>query len=544
MSPLPRFVLELAPMGSAGLYVSYRAELLSVPAGTTLLRMPLEIVSVPFPAYTAENLTVTDDLGELLLSPVDEEPTPMGQFRSWSAGRPTVGTLTVSYFAPVREVDESTANGPLFDLRGEERGVIGSGMGFLVLPATEAEFDIELHWTSRGRKALATVSSRGEGDQAWSGHLESLRFCTFAAGELSRYPAWDADNLDDGRPAPDLAMYWLSEPPFDTDAVGTYIAASYANMAAFFEEGHPNYRVFIRANPFPGNGGTAMPQSFTFGYKIEDTVDAEDLRSLLSHEMAHNWPRLDGEHGDTAWYTEGTAEYYSLLLQYRGGSLGLDSLVTKLNARTSGYFTNPLHVLSNQDAAEQFWKDSRAQRIPYGRGLLYLIAVDGRIRLATDGEKNLDHVVLDILRTQRGGGTVTLYDWVERVASLIGPDARRMFDDMVAGAPIEIPDAAFDGSVTPTAIYEHSLDLGFDSSSFKLKPRVVRGLEQDSAAALAGLREGDILRTSGVSTEVLNDNEAELELELVRDGEPLIVRYWPRGQKVPSLRWSATERSS
>ncbi|MFE4194585.1 hypothetical protein ACFRJ9_01865 [Paenarthrobacter sp. NPDC056912] len=539
MSRLPRFDLHLAPMAGEGLHVSYRAELAPVAGGTALLRIPLTMVSVPFPPYTAADLTVMDDDGELVLVGVDEEPTPMGQHRSWSANRATVGALTVSYFAPVRHVDESSANGPLFDLRGEDRGVIGSGMGFLVLPVTEEEFDIGLRWRSNGHGYAAAVSSRGEGDQTWKGRLETLAFCTFAAGDLRRYPAWHGDDPSKG-PVPDLAMYWLSDPPFDTDAVGSYIASSYANMATFFQEEERNYRVFIRANPFKGTGGTAMPQSFTFGYNRHGSVDAEELRTLLSHEMAHNWPKLDGEHGDTAWYSEGTAEYYSLLLQYRGGALDVATLVHELNSRTSGYLTNPLHVVNNREAAEQFWQDSRAQRIPYGRGLLYLIAVDGRIRLASDGRKCLDDVVLDILRTQRNGGTVTLDGWVERVAAHIGPDARAMFEHMVSGADIEIPGTAFDGAVAATATLEHTLELGFDHASFKLTPRVVRGLDASSAAASAGLREGDALRTAGVPTTVMNHNDAELELDIIRDGETLTVRFWPRGHKVPSLRWAAT----
>lgn len=43
--------------------------------------------------------------------------------------------------------------------------------------------------------------------------------------------------------------------------------------------------------------------------------------------MVHNWPQLnDNPYGVTTWYSEGTAEYYSVLLPLRLGLMTDDEL--------------------------------------------------------------------------------------------------------------------------------------------------------------------------------------------------------------------------
>jgi len=93
--------------------------------------------------------------------------------------------------------------------------------------------------------------------------------------------------------------------------------ALYGSMAKFFDDETGSYRVFVRRNPFKGTGGTGLARSFTFGYNFDAKPTVDSLQGLLAHEMAHTWPAMQGEHGDTAWYSEGTAEYYSTVLSFR-----------------------------------------------------------------------------------------------------------------------------------------------------------------------------------------------------------------------------------
>src|SRR5699024_4038051 len=139
-----------------------------------------------------------------------------------------------------------------------------------------------------------------------------------------------------------------------------------------------------------GTGGTALPGSFAFGFSATEETDADELRSLLAHEMTHNWPHLDGPPADTSWYSEGMAEYYSHVIPLRSGLLSRERFAKQLSDRHLVYDTNPLRTLSNAEANEMAWLDPRAQRIPYGRGLAYLIATDAAIRAATNDKKSLD----------------------------------------------------------------------------------------------------------------------------------------------------------
>src|SRR3989344_3124061 len=130
-----------------------------------------------------------------------------------------------------------------------------------------------------------------------------------------------------------------------------------------------------------------------FGYHAPSEPTVDDLEGLLSHEIAHTWPSMEGEHGDTAWYSEGNAEFYSLALSWRSGAIGLDRVVETMNERADAYYSNPYRGLTNPEAAKIFWTDPVAQTVPYGRGWMYLLQTDAAVRAATDGAESLDDVV-------------------------------------------------------------------------------------------------------------------------------------------------------
>ncbi|MFP3607616.1 hypothetical protein, partial [Paraburkholderia sp. SIMBA_053] len=82
--------------------------------------------------------------------------------------------------------------------------------------------------------------------------------------------------------------------------------------------------------------------------------------------------------------------------------------------------------------------------------------------------------------------------WVERVAAFTGAAAQGDFVAMAAGTPIPLPEVLFEGMrAVPATAAEY--DLGFDVASFRSDGRRVQGLRPDSAAARAGVRDGDAL---------------------------------------------------
>lgn len=527
----PALDLTLKPQSGANGIESLDIELRvvdpNVAAGKTLLRMPLIIVSAPTVRYDGDAIHASDARGPLVLTATDEAPTPQGIYRHWTADRDTVGPVTARYRAYPRKVDENTRNGPLFDLRSEAGGFNGAGISFLALPDTKEPYSVHLKWDmSAAPPSTRGVWSLGEGNVDTVLPAETLAFSYYALGPLKSFPPPNAG--ENG-----FTMYWLSDPPFDTVALAEGIQKFYGFAANFFHDEGGSYRVFIRRNPYRGGGGTALAKSFMFGYGLGKSAKLEDLQTLLAHEMTHNWPRIDGEHGDTAWYTEGMAEYYSLVFLRRTGIFDDAAFLREINERAAGYYTNPYRSLTNPQAAEKFWTDSEAQRVPYGRGFMYLARVDAQLQAKSKGSRSLDDLVREVHDRQEKGENIGVPEWIAIVKRELGPDAGREYADMVAGKRIVPPDNAFGPCLTPAPAPVRPFELGFDSMHMS----VVHDLKPGSAAAKAGLREGDVLLEAPELDQLRKDPTLEVVAKIKRGDETREIRYLPRSAPIEGYQW-------
>jgi predicted metalloprotease with PDZ domain len=339
------------------------------------------------------------------------------------------------------------------------------------------------------------------------------------------------------QPTPDFGMYWLIQPTFDTNELARGIQQLYGYMSKFFrDEGQP-YRVFIRKNFNRGGGGTALARSFTFGWNEASAPSLESLQSLLAHEMTHNWPALDGEHGDTAWYSEGAAEYYSVLLSHRAGVTTVAQFQEEVNQRATGYYTNPHRGLTNREAAKIFWSDWSAQRVPYGRGFMYLAQVDAQIRAKSRGKRSLDDVVVPLFESKKQGKTPSIDDWLRRVTVEIGPRAQRDYEAMVAGKTLIPVKNSFAPCFNVVKHQERPYVLGFDNASLGSEPRVVRGVVKGGAAELAGLRDGDEVLEFVDPLELQRESTKRMVMKVRRGSEQLSIEYLPRGKLAPAYKW-------
>jgi hypothetical protein len=535
----PALDLVLKPHATGGVdsYLGVRMTLVSpnLAAGATLVRMPLKIVGIPTARYDGDAIAASDAKGPLTLTQSEEPPTPQGVYRDWKATRATAGDVVLVYRAPPRHVTEATNNGPLFDLREEAGGFIGAGIGFLALPTHEGPYHIRLHWDLGDAPAGSRgVWSLGDGDVEVEQPAETLGFSYYAVGPLQSIPA-----QSDGK----FGLYWLATPPFDVTFLGERITALYATMSAFFHDKGSSYRVFTRENPYEGTGGSALAHSFMFGYNRKEAPSVDKLQDLLAHEMAHNWPAMEGEHGDTAWYSEGTAEYYSLLLSHRGGELSTDKFLADINERATAYYTNPYIHLSNPEAAKLFWTDPVAQTIPYGRGFLYLVITDEAIRAHSHGRRSLDDVVLELYKRETQHQPYGIPQWLELVGKEIGAkQAERGYEAMVSGS-LEIPPAqrfapCFTLVKRPARIFA----LGFARASLN-DDRIVRDLIPGSAAAQAGVRNGDAITKVQHLSDARRDDTQSITLLLQRDGTQVPVTYLPRGDSVEAWGWERNPKA-
>lgn len=530
--PAPTLEVTLTPHITTGvidrLDVRMRIASPAIKAGETLLRMPVTIVSTPTAAYDASAIRVRDDRGPIKLKQLEEKPTPTGVYRHWDVDRDTVGDVEISYGTAPRQVSAQTRNGPLFDLRAQGGGLLGAGVYFMATPPGEQPYSISLKWDMSGAPpGTRGIWSFGEGEQHTVAPAQTLAFSYYAVGPVKSYPPDGKGNF---------AMYWLVPPPFDLGELAKGISRLYAYMSEFFGDKGAPYRVFIRANPYPNGGGTALAQSFMFSFGNDGRTIPDGPEMLIAHEMVHNWPRLDGaeeNHAGTAWYSEGTAEYYAAVLSRRAGVIGLDKFLSIINFHAADYYGNPFVALTNQQAGEKFWSDARAQRVPYGRGFMYLANLDAELRAHSGGQRSLDSLVLEILKRQREKQKFGLEDWRKLVVHELGPKAATEYEDMVAGKLIVPADGSFGPCFQVVKQPEQPFDLGFD----EMRLGVVKDLRQDSAAAQAGLQEGDTILSMTPLEVVRQDPRKMMEVTLRRGDRQLTITYLPRRAATPAWHW-------
>lgn len=530
----PSLDVVLKPHQTAGKvdYVDVRMVIAApnVASGAMLIHMPLVVASIPTQRYDGDAIKASDASGPLALTATEEPPTPFLSYRDWHVARATSGDVTLAYRAVPRAVDEHTRNGPLFDLREEAGGLDGAGFTFLAPPVAKTPYAIHLHWDMSDMPAGSRgIWSFGEGDVTVVKLAEELATTYYYAGPVKSFPPDAADRFH---------MYWLSEPPFDAPAAAKMIDKLFNYVSAFFHDDGQAYRVFIRKNPYKSGGGTALTRSFLFAYGTGKVETAEELEGLIAHEMVHNWPTMEGDHSDTSWYTEGTAEYYSVMLSFRAGLSSPDEFLKRVNDRADGYYNNPLQRLSNHEAEKIYWQDARAGHVPYGRGFMYLASVDAAIRAKSHGKRSLDDIVLPFVERTEHGGTVTVDDWKNAVAAKLGPQARVAFDDAMAGKLITPPENTFAPCFRRVAVTEYPQELGFDVLAYMGKPRVIKDLQPGSAAALAGVQNGDAVVEGPDVSDPSFKYEEPVTLKISRNGQEMNFTFKAQGKAVTGYRWT------
>jgi len=232
-------------------------------------------------------------------------------------------------------------------------------------------------------------------------------------------------------------------------------------MQVFFRDSDPIYRIFVRKDPFTTSGGTALYRSYMFGWNDTQTFTVEERQFILAHEMVHNWPSLnDDPYGITTWYSEGTAEYYSVMLPMRMGLLLPEKAMEEIQRRTDQYYTNPTRHMENMEAAQICWQDRRAQRLAYGRGFIFLANVDVQMRKATDGKCCLDDVVLEILEMDRRKETLGNEVFLGLVKQFSGLDVTEQWEQMCNGGHIVPMKDCFDAHYTVAEKWMSEADTG------------------------------------------------------------------------------------
>ncbi|KAH7375457.1 hypothetical protein B0T11DRAFT_334814 [Plectosphaerella cucumerina] len=357
-------------------------------------------------------------------------------------------------------VNASSLPGPLFDIRSRNGigGLTGSMWALAPVPnpLSTTEYNMTVSWDIADTQAAAFTWADGQGSHSHSfnGSVTDLLQTFFIVGDVDSSPPMTSTGR--GRSGK-FGMYWLKQqqPPFDTAETSSFLETLLDYSTNFWaDDSNQPYRVFIRLNEEKGSssnrggaGGTALLRSFTVGYYASMDIQARQLRTLLAHEMTHNWtPWIGGSSTEQSRYNEGSAEYWSLRLLWRAGLLTSQEYLDEMNTRAYNYYTNSAVNMSDSAAQASAWQVRDAQRIPYGRGMLHLTNIDARVRAATNGTQSLDGLAQEFVRQFRVTAGCGAETWFLILKHALGQDAVDDWERVTTGWPLIKPD---DGSLGP-----------------------------------------------------------------------------------------------
>ena len=534
---LPSLTVTLEPGGSPGdpdpIDVVMTVSGVAALADTPFLEVPIIVAGISAASYGEQDVVAIDADGPLTLSMTEDrsDATGFGQQRIFSPTRDSRGEILVRYRAKIPPPDSPRRSGPPFDLRREAGGVSGAGFGFLILPAENRPYRIGIRWALSGMAPGARgVTSLGAGDLETVGPPMVLRASFLMAGPLAAYPP-DAGDLP-------FNAFWLGAPNFDASAVMQWTEQTYIALKGFFRDPEaPPYRVFVRKGSIPGSGGAALTNSFMIGFGTVPQSE-ESLNLLLAHEMVHHWiGSLDGPGGASSWFGEGLAEYYKLRVPLSAGQIDPGAFEEELSESTRRYYANKRNRIPNDSIAAEFWSESSVRNVPYDRGLLYFADLDVKVRAASRGERTVDDLVFAMLESRRQGEGYDLDAWKRIVLAELGESAAGDLEFMLGGGLIVPPTEAFGPCFTRREMSIRQYELGFTENSFLEEPRKIRGLVPGSAAAAAGLREGDPIQRRDDVDRAQTDPAQLYRLEIRRGDEIIPIEYLPRGETVTGYQW-------
>jgi predicted metalloprotease with PDZ domain len=528
--------------------VTLRFDGIAAGQGDALLRLPLVSSNVDTVATVLSGISARDAKGPLHLSVRDidlpeagmRDAVGGGPSREWTVDRTVHGPVTVRYGVPAEASLPPRGPAPPFAFSADGGGVSAAGHVFLLLPPGDVRYRTSVDWDlSHAPKGSRGVSSLGEGSVTAAEPLDGteLRMSFFMAGRIGTWPS---------KPSSGGGFFgaWQGAPAFDAAALLAWTGELYGHYARFFDQkATPAYGVFLRYNPINAGGGVGLHHSFVTTFGRGRGGDVGKIRLTLAHEMFHTFQPFIAQPSGLAssWFGEGLATFYQTRLPLRFGQLSPEAFLTDVNATAARYYTSSMARVPNSQVPLRFWADTRVRTLPYDRGMLYFATVDDAVRKATAGKNSLDDLMFEMLAIEKSGQTsgkaTSNADWEGLLARHLGSGAVDDFHAFLDGAmPLPASDAfgpCFRRTSRPLRRYE----LGFLTDVLAEPKRIVRGLVPGSAAALAGLRDGDEIVDPVPQDGIQGEQKELLRLRVRRGDKVFPVAYLPRGETVDTWQW-------
>ncbi len=377
-----------------------------------------------------DDFSIEDENGLLSYS-IREEVTPYGiHYEYLNLDRVPCGEVRWSYRLYPRILPEVYQSSPYFDFRSEPFGASGSGAFMLIMPENADDVNCSIQWELGNMPEGARgVWSLGCGNVHAATDLNTLRFSYYAVGMMGAE--------EDG----EFGIYWFGTPLFDVQSVTGRLKDLFAYMRNFFHDSDPTYRIFVRLDPFKkSGGGTALRRSFMSGYSKESIPSLDDWFCTLAHEMVHNWPNMEEiETGDSTWFNEGTAEYYSTFLPYRAGLVSKEETVRQIGRKTEErYYDSVYREMIVPEIIQKQWQIRSIQTILYGRGFMYLANTEAALNRA--GKGSIDEIVVAY-----AGKMMPQAAWRSFIEERLGKAGIESYESMLRGELV-VPDPdVFDG---------------------------------------------------------------------------------------------------
>lgn len=338
--------------------------------------------------------------------------------------------------------------------------------------------------------------------------------------------------------ADDLSVVMPDEFGFSAAQFAEFAAGIIAAQCAFMQDREfpPFVVTAIPVGPRLEAGelhmsGTGLYRSFALFVQPGATL-TEGVEHLLAHELFHHWNggvlRPAEPEELVYWFTEGFTDYYALRILHESGRWTAEQYAKWVNRHIREYHANPARHASNEEIRAGFWRErDTVGEVPYQRGQLLALRWH---RLARDRgvRDGLDRLMRALVERGRAGDFELSNDALRALgAEQLGAWFAGEFDRYVAQAElVEVPPDALApdlvGRVEPTYTFE----LGFDRDA-SLRDRRVTGLVAGSAAAAAGLREGDELAGWSIHGEA----DRKVQLQVRRDERLVSISYYPRGAR-------------
>jgi predicted metalloprotease with PDZ domain len=376
-----------------------------------------------------------------------------------------------------------------------------------------------------------TVSSHCTGDRDFVVTLDDLRQSLFiASDELHLLPR----TVGSGSLLVGVVGTWAgSETLADTSARIVTVERRF-----FAGAGPPFFLVSLI--PLPGRrcsstGGTGFYHAFALFLSQPCRLAGESdpwLAMLMAHEMFHDWnPRTSEREPEGAhkWFSEGFTNFYARRLMYRAGIITLDNYVSDLNHELASAALSPERNADRARIIADYWRSHDVADVPYWRGDLVALVLDGELRRASGGRRGLDDLYRRLVEESDKGAELDGDKLLGLLARETSPAvAATLRHSLVDGASLALDAALLAPCLRLTTVTRPTFELGFDLEAARQKHEI-GPVRPESKAARAGVRAG--MKVTGWSVE--RDATKEVELQ-VRDGDQTrTLRWLPQGELRP-----------